>query len=106
MSHAELVEWAAMYAVEPFGPIREDLRAGRIAATIANTVPRERGSKPFYADDFFPELSAGEAPPKSDAIQSRDEQLRNIRIWAIVSGAEMPGAAEQISYEQGVTTGG
>ena len=88
MSNAELVEWAAMYVVEPFGPIREDLRAGRIAATIANAVPRQHGSKLFEAEDFFPELRAEE--PARPRMQSREEQIANLKAWAIMSGAAIP----------------
>ncbi len=88
MSNAELVEWAAMYVVEPFGPIREDLRAGRIAATIANAVPRQHGSKLFEAEDFFPELRVEE--PARSPMQSRAEQIANLKAWAIMSGASVP----------------
>ncbi len=90
MSNAELVEWAAMYVVEPFGPIREDLRAGRIAATVANAVPRQHGSKLFEAEDFFPELRADAAAGPATKMQSREEQIANLKAWAIMTGASVP----------------
>lgn len=41
MSSSEFSEWMAYYNIEPFGPIREDLRAGMIAAPLLNIwVPR------------------------------------------------------------------
>ena len=36
LSSRELAEWMAFYSIEPFGPSREDYRAGLIAATTAN----------------------------------------------------------------------
>jgi hypothetical protein len=87
MSMDELAEWQAFYVIEPFGPIREDLRAGRMTAMIANTIPRERGSEPFQAEDFFPELEDRGGPKK---LQSKEEQIQNLKMWAMVVGAEIP----------------
>ncbi len=93
MSNAELVEWAAMYVVEPFGQVREDLRAGRIAATVANAVPRARGSRLFEAEDFFPELRTG--APARPPMQSKEEQLANLKTWAIMNGAAVPAGDQE-----------
>lgn len=51
----EFSEWMAYAEIEPFGPIREDLRAGQVAALIAN-VNRDPKTKPdaYTAEDFFP----------------------------------------------------
>lgn len=87
MSIDELAEWQAFYVIEPFGPLREDLRAGRMTAMIANTIPREHGSKPFCAEDFFPEL---EDRGVRKQLQSREEQIAALKIWAIAAGAEIP----------------
>lgn len=96
MSHAELVEWAAFHSIEPFGPMREDLRAGRIAATIANSAPfRTRGAELFDATDFFPELGAQDSEGIKK-VQSKEEQIRNLKLWAIASRATV----EQASNEQ------
>jgi len=45
------------YQLEPFGEERADLRAGIIAATIANTArdPKKR-RKPFGPDEFMPQF--------------------------------------------------
>ncbi len=45
--------WQAFFRLEPFGPAREDLRAGQIAAAAYNTI---RKGAPAKASDFFPEL--------------------------------------------------
>ena len=67
MDSRELAEWAAFYQVEPFGEIREDLRAGIIAATTANC-HRGKGGKPFEPKDFMPLIEK--------AGQSEDEMKR------------------------------
>lgn len=49
---AELTEWMAYDQIEPFGPQREDLRAGLICSTVANhsfSPPR----KPHRASDYM-----------------------------------------------------
>ena len=52
---AEFAEWMAFATWEPFGPEREDQRAGMIAALIAN-VNRDSSKRPqpYDVDDFFP----------------------------------------------------
>ena len=89
MPSAELAEWQAFYVIEPFGPIRDDVRAGRIAATVANTIPREKGSKPYRAEEFFPELDASVGPKGQ---QSKEEQFQNLKAWAVVAGADIPSS--------------
>lgn len=63
---AEFAEWMAFAAWEPFGPEREDQRAGMIAALIAN-VNRDssKRSEPYEVEDFF---------PRYDEEQRRQEQ--------------------------------
>lgn len=61
MSSGEFAAWMDYAAEEPFGPLREDERAGVIAATLANPY-REKGRKPFTPGDFFPELRGPEPP--------------------------------------------
>ena len=58
----EFREWQAEYRIEPWGDVREDLRSGVVASTIAN-VNRRRGSQPFKATDFC--LEFGPPPPKT-----------------------------------------
>lgn len=50
----ELVEWMSFDRLEPIGGTAADLRAGIIAATIANSTPRKSGSKPLAPEDFMP----------------------------------------------------
>lgn len=63
MSSAEFMAWVAYAELEPFGPLREDLRAGHIAALIAN-IARSMGKRPSTAkpSDWFPELAEPEPP--------------------------------------------
>lgn len=63
----ELSEWMAFYSIEPFGGEREDWRAGKIAATIAN-VHRRKGQRAFTPDDIIPRIK----PP--GPIQTPEEQ--------------------------------
>ena len=53
MSAQELAEWQQFSCLEPFGEYRNDLRAGIISATIANTAQIKR-TKPFSPIDFMP----------------------------------------------------
>ena len=50
----EFAEWMAYAAIEPFGPLREDLRAGEIAAAAANFTGRVKN--PLKPEDFFGSL--------------------------------------------------
>lgn len=53
ISSRELSEWQAYFETDPFGEERADLRAGIIAAIIAN-IYRKKGAKPFKPSDFMP----------------------------------------------------
>lgn len=48
MTSMELAEWEVFAELEPFGPAREDLRAGVIASML--------GAKGATAEKFFPNL--------------------------------------------------
>lgn len=52
MTQAELVEWIAYYQIEPFGPRRDDYRAGTVAATVYNVNRTKRG-KPADWESFM-----------------------------------------------------
>lgn len=75
----ELTEWRVYYGMNPWGPEREDLRAGTIASVMANCHSTE---KTFQPSDFMPEFGAAQREPQSD------EQLRDmaIRINAMMGG--------------------
>lgn len=49
----QLYEWFDYFALEPFGEERADLRAGIIAATMANAW-RGKGSRTYKPQDFMP----------------------------------------------------
>ena len=42
VSSSELMEWAAFYRLEPFGPARDNMHAGLICATVAGASGRCR----------------------------------------------------------------
>lgn len=50
-----LTEWMLFYGLEPFGERRADLRAGIIAATVANA-SRSKRRRPYHAEQFMPKL--------------------------------------------------
>lgn len=52
LSSAELTYWIEHYRMEPFGQMRDNLHAGLIASTIANS-NRRKGSAPITPDDFM-----------------------------------------------------
>lgn len=54
MTSAQVAEWYAYYKAEPWGTQEEDRRAATIAATVANTAPRKKGSKPYRVEQFMP----------------------------------------------------
>lgn len=62
MGVLELTEWMAYYQIEPFGEERADLRAGIVAATVANTF-RGKNSKAAAPQDFMPFRQDGPARP-------------------------------------------
>ena len=58
VSSRVVAEWQAFYGLEPWGPQREDQRAGTIAATVFNV---NRGkARALSAADFFPPNSETE----------------------------------------------
>lgn|GEM_PF-819385 len=65
LSASQITEWMAYAALEPFGPHREDQRAGVIAAAVLNSrFGRKAGDKGFKPEDLFPVLRADGAKPK------------------------------------------
>ncbi len=66
MSRGELLEWQAFYELEPFGPAREDLRAGTIAAMLSSN-----GATP---GTFFPNLKAEGDPGGTSMLDMSPEE--------------------------------
>lgn len=54
MTSAQVAEWYAYFKIEPWGTQEDDRRMATIAATVANTVPRKRGSKAYRTEQFMP----------------------------------------------------
>jgi len=55
MSSAEYTLWQMEFALAPWDEMRADLRAGVVAATIANIYrDRKAHPKPFSAADYMP----------------------------------------------------
>lgn len=71
MSSRLFLEWIAYDRVEPFGPWRDDIRAGVVASTIAN-VNRSKKTDAYTPNDFIPEFKMREVDTDvtmSDKIQ-------------------------------------
>jgi len=86
MSSAEFSGWLRYAELEPFGPRREDERAGVVASLIAN-IARVLSSTGAHGDpvrpaDFFPELA--EPTPKPEPA----DLLTQIRTW--IAGTKKP----------------
>lgn len=83
MDMTELREWAQYERLEPWGPDRGDLRAGIIAATIANCHrdPKRR-STPFAPKDFMPEFDA----PMLTGSARVDEMAAWARSYTVLAG--------------------
>lgn len=73
ITYWQAMRWAEYGETEPWGQSRDDLRAGIIASTIANTV-RPRNQKPFKPGDFMPEFRR--------KAQSPDEMKQLFKAYA------------------------
>lgn len=79
MTWTQFMAWRDYAELEPFGPHHEDLRAGIVAATIAN-VHRDpkRRARPYSPADFMPGLERrAAAQPLTDP-----ERWRSIKATA------------------------
>lgn len=63
---SELGLWAALWAIDPWGEDRADLRSGMISSVLANVNRNpKRRSEPFLPMDFMPYRQAEEADRKT-----------------------------------------
>lgn len=88
ISSHEFAEWMAYANLEPFGPEREDQRAGVVAATLAN-INRDTKARPepYSVEDFFPRYDTIIAPPEPAELPP--EKLENkLRNWAMIMNAQ------------------
>jgi len=79
----ELSEWMAFFRLEPWGTEVEDLRAGIVAATVANANrdPKKQ-RKPYRPQDFMPQWDR-----QRSEEQTPEEQKRIIEMWhALLAG--------------------
>lgn len=68
----------AYYELDPFGSERQDLGAGIVASTIANTsMNRAKGSKTLSPKDFMPDFSGEHRtqPESAEALEAKMMQL-------------------------------
>jgi hypothetical protein len=79
MTSNEFAEWQAYYLLEPFGPQREDQRAGTIASAVVN-VHQKKGSRPLDWRDFF--------PPYVRKAQGWQEQLAIVEMLNAAFGGD------------------
>jgi len=93
VSHAELVDWAEFYALEPWGSAPADIRAGIVAATFANCHLRD-GVDPLTPLDFAPRLKADielgkppEPPPEQPLTPAQHATLRRAVLFGITPPA-------------------
>jgi hypothetical protein len=83
MDSAEFTEWMAMYALEPWGSNRDDMRALYLAGM--SVAPYAKGGKAPKAREFFGHLWS-QIPPQSD-----EEIEMYLRMWATACGGEVKG---------------
>ena len=82
MTSVEFGEWMEYAVLEPFGPLRDDLRAGVVASVTANVYrDTKKRHEPFTAEDFFPSYDA--EPPSPVSIGDK------IRAWADAHNARL-----------------
>jgi hypothetical protein len=69
----QLAEWGAYFDLHPWGGEADDLRAGVVAATVANFAGREmKKGQHLSPRDFFPERGAKpqEAPSVAEKVRA------------------------------------
>jgi hypothetical protein len=73
MSAAELADWAAFYAIEPWGSEAAFLRTGIVTALIANTNrDAKKKPEPFVPADFIPDFGGKKRQAKLDPKNVRN----------------------------------
>lgn len=92
---AEFAEWMAYSYYEPFGPEREDQRAGMIAALIANVNrdPKHR-AEPYDVEDFFPRYDTVIEEPEVPAPVLESKLATWAAMMASNKTVKAPGKSE------------
>jgi len=87
ISSYEFAEWQAYAELEPFGETRADMRAGTIAATIANTQRTKKHQKVWQWDDLIPQPEKRIREP-----QTMEQQLQIVEgLNAAFGGLDLRG---------------
>lgn len=73
MTAEEFGLWAALYAADPWGEQRADLRAGIVAATVANYAGMQRSKQagPARPTEFMPYVE------REDAVQRDPDPMQH-----------------------------
>ncbi len=66
VSGGEFLEWMGEYQRDPWGEERADLRAGIVAATVAN-VHRTKG-RSYKHSDFMPKFKSGRRQTQGEMV--------------------------------------
>jgi len=72
ISSPEFSEWRAYDELDPFGEGRADLRAGIIAATMANLWSSGKQKVPY---DFMPDFDKTEAESEQQSVEDMQARL-------------------------------
>lgn len=80
-----LDDWKRFFELEPFGEERADLRAGIVAAAVANCF-RPRGARALRPQDFMPAF--GRRPQTAE-----DQILMAAAITSALGGRDLRGAS-------------
>jgi hypothetical protein len=79
MTARQIAEWWAYYCIEPWGPEQEWMRAGIIAATVANCAGgKKRGGGAFKPSDFMPPPVGPVEMPKNQSVAEMRAMLEQI----------------------------
>lgn len=81
ISAEELAAWQVFHErIEPIGERRADLRAGVIAATVANAAPAPEGTKreQYRPEDFALQFDQGPGSAPADDMARKFRALENL----------------------------
>ena len=84
MPHRIWQEWILYAQVEPFGEERADLRAGIIAATVANCLSRKKGRPAFKVDQFMPKFKVHQRWPTPEELLNKVRWINRLYGGSVV----------------------
>lgn len=71
MDHTEFLEWCEFYSIEPFGEIRDDLRAGVIASAVVNVQLSKKDRNKAKSPNDFVLFDALKSKDKTDSADAQ-----------------------------------